>query len=224
MMLRSRAGLAGAALAAALWSCGGGTHAIEKDIASIREQLEQGKFEEAWEALSKDQRESISAADLAMALEADPEGVAALVALLGEAVENPTVEYRARLVLDDGTEILLLLGDGGWTIETPVTTFYGQTTPGEALASFVEAYEAKRWDVLARLMPPQYQTGDDAAILEKDWSESPGKETMDRIVKVLEAHLGDEIVVQGNQASLMYPDGHATLVREAGLWTILDLE
>jgi hypothetical protein len=37
-------------------------------------------------------------------------------------------------------------------------------------------------------------------------------------------HLDDEIVIQANRATLAYPEGQVTFLREGGLWVILDLE
>ena len=116
------------------------------------------------------------------------------------------------------------LVDGRWVLSSPATKFYGQSTPREALASFLKAYAARRWDVIADLVPSKYSVEDDAAVLEKAWSDPEGREVIERLIKIIEEHLDDEIEVQGNRAFLRHPEGQVTFLREGGLWVILDFD
>ena len=43
--------------------------------------------------------------------------------------------------------------DGTWRVVTDVIDWYSQRTPRQAVRSFVRAVEARRWDVLLRLLP-----------------------------------------------------------------------
>jgi hypothetical protein len=207
-----------------LGGCGGSGHGLEADLARMRDHLREGRLGELHAELSRSQAEAVTAGELVSALEDDPELVEELLAMIDRALDDPDVEYRARLTLDDGEEIVLSLVEGTWVFETPVTVFYGQSTPREALTSFVEAYQAGRWDVLATLVPASYQTGDDETVLAESWTDPERKQRVDRLVKVLATHLDDEIVVQGNKAVLTYPEGQVTLLREGGEWVVLDLD
>lgn len=205
-------------------ACSSGVHSVDKDMAALRAGLAGGRYEEVWAGLSKDQRDDVDEAAFVDALSKDPELVEDLVALLDRALEDPTISMSALVTLEDGSVVTLSLVDGKWTIVSPVTTFYGQSTPREALASFIKAFKAQRWDVLAGLVPSKYSAQDDAAVLEKAWGDVPGKEGIERLVKVLEEHVEDEVEMQGNRAVLRYPGGQVTFLREAGRWVILDLD
>lgn len=201
-----------------------GVHTVDRDMAALRASLAQGRYAEAWAGLSGGHRETVDEKAFTEALQNDPGLVEDLVALIDRALEDPEITLSARVTLQDGTEVVLVLVDGSWVIESPVTTFYAQTTPREALESFIKAFRAGRWDVIAGLMPSKYSTDDDAAVLEKAWGDPAGREAIERLIKILEEHLQDEVVVQGNQAVLRYPEGQVTFMREAGRWVILDLD
>lgn len=213
-----------ALLVSTVVSCSAGIHPVDRDLAELREHLEEGRYAEAWEGLAHQQREQVAAEAFARALEKDPGTAESLIALLDQALKDPSITYSARVTFDDGTEVIFVLEEGKWILVSPVTTFYGQSTPREALESFIRAFNASRWDVLADLMPSKYSTEDDAAVLEKAWGDPSGREAMARLVKVIEDHLGDDIDVKGNQAVLRYPEGQVTFMRESGHWVILDLD
>jgi hypothetical protein len=219
--MRAGATIAGVVLLAA---CSAGIHPVDRDLAALRAGLAAGDYEEAWAGLSAQQREILDAEAFRSALEKDPQIVQDLVALIDLALEDPDVSISARLTLDDGRVVLMTLVDGHWVLESPSTTFYGQSTPREALVSFLAAYRAQRWDVLADLVPSKYSVEDDAAVLEKAWSDPEGREIIERLVKIIEEHLDDEIEVQGNRAFLRHPEGQVTFLREGGLWVILDFD
>lgn len=222
MTRRATSVLAVAALAAV--SCSSGVHPVKKDLAALRQTLVAGEYSDLWKGLSASRRAEVDAEAFASMLAKDPEAMEALLAVIDQALENSKITYKARLRLEDGTEVVLVLEGGTWVVETPVTVFYAQSTPREALASFIKAFKARRWDVIAELMPSKYEAEDDAALIEKSWGEPSGREEIERLVKVLEDHMGDAIDVQGNAATLRYPDGQVTFLREAGRWVILDLD
>lgn len=205
-------------------ACSAGVHPVDRDLAALRAGLVDGHYEEAWAGLSAEQREALDAEAFRSALEKDPRIVEELVALIDQALKDPDISISARLTLDDGRIVLMSLIEGQWVLTSPSTTFYGQATPHEALVSFLEAYRAGRWDVLADLVPSKYSVEDDAAVLEKAWSDPEGREVIERLVKIIEEHLDDEIEVQGNRAFLRHPEGQVTFLREGGLWVILDFD
>lgn len=212
------------ACAALVCGCSGAVHTLDTDLAFMKELLEQGRYADVYEALSSQQKKSIEMQQFVDALESDEAAVAGLMEMLDEAMENPDVQYRARITLEDGSEVVLLMVQGQWIIETPITSFYGQGSPREALISFIHAFHASRWDVLATLVPSGAGTEDDAAMLEQLWSDPDTSQHIERLVMVLESHVQDEIAIQGNRATLVYPEGQVTFLRESGKWVILDLE
>ncbi|MBW2260335.1 MAG: hypothetical protein JRG91_00060 [Deltaproteobacteria bacterium] len=212
------------ALAAMLAACSAGVHPVDRDLAALRAGLVGGDFEVAWAGLSAEQREVLDAQAFRNALENDPQIAEDLVALIDQALEDPGVSLSARITLEDGRVVVMSLVEGRWVLESPATTFYGQATPREALVSFLDAFEAERWDVMADLVPSKYSVQDDAAVLEKAWSDPGGREVIERLIKIIDEHLYDEIEVQGNRAFLRHPEGQVTFLREGGLWVILDFD
>lgn len=212
------------ALATMLAACSAGVHPVDRDLAALRAGLVGGDYEEAWAGLSAEQREVLDAQAFRNALEKDPQIAEDLVVLIDQALEDPDVSLSARITLEDGRVVVMSLLEGRWVLESPATTFYGQATPREALASFLKAYKAERWDVMADLVPSKYSVQDDAAVLEKAWSDPEGGEVIERLIKIIDEHLEDEIEVQGNQAFLRHPEGQVTFLREGGLWVILDFD
>ena len=205
-------------------ACSAGVHPVDRDLAALRAGIIAGHYEEAWAGLSAEQREILDAEAFKNALEKDPQIAKDLVALIDKALEDPDVSLSARITLEDGRVVVMSLVEGRWVLESPATTFYGQSSPREALVSFLEAYRAERWDVLADLVPSKYSSEDDAAVLEKAWSDPEGREVIERLIKIIEEHLDDEIEVQGNRAFLRHPEGQVTFLREGGLWMILDFD
>jgi hypothetical protein len=216
--------LAASLIMVAAPGCSAGVHAVDRDLASLRDHLEQGRYQEAWKGLSAEQRDAAAAEAFARTLEQDPAAVEKLIAQIDQMLADPEITYSALVTLEDGTDVVLVLAKDGWVLQSPVTTFYGQSTPREALASFIKAFKAGRWDVLADLVPSKYSTQEDAVVLEKAWGDPAGREVMERLLKVIEDHIDDEFDVKGNQAVLRYPEGQVTFMREGGRWVILDLD
>ncbi len=216
--------LAATMVLASVAGCSGSAPTLRSDLQSLHDALAAGQYDRVYDALDAEQKKTIDAQAFAAALAEDPGLASGLLGLLEEALGKPDVEFRARITLDDGTQVLFVLVDGRWIIASCVTTFYSNSTPEQALESFIDAYHAGRWDVIATLVPSSYSTADDAALLEESWTDPATKVETDRLVKVLEGHIGDEIVIEGNRAILVYPEGQVTFLREGGQWVILDLD
>jgi len=208
----------------ALTACGGASPTLEKDVASLSERISDAAWGEVWDGLSSDQKEQIGRDEFVAAIEGDPVAAEAMGKAMEQAAQDPEPVYRAHLTLDDGSRVVLVLVDGAWIFETPITVFYGQSSPRETLASFIAAFRAGRWDVLARLVPSKYSGEEDAAVLEEAWGTPEGAADVERLIVILEEHVEDEIQVQGNRATLTYPEGQVTFLREGGRWVILDLD
>jgi hypothetical protein len=63
------------------------------------------------------------------------------------------------VVLPGGDEILLVHEAGRWRVDASAIDLYGQSTPRQALAGFIRAYERKRYDILLRYVPDAELSG-----------------------------------------------------------------
>jgi hypothetical protein len=107
-------------------------------------------------------------------------------------------------------------------IDTPVTDFYSQRTPRDALRSFVRAMERRRLDVLPHFVPNEYRRGMDDAHLRRLFEDERAEET-ETLLQNLRAHLEDPIEVTGERAAMPYAERFTVLfVREDGVWKIED--
>ena len=130
---------------------------------------------------------------------------------------------RAVVLLDDGSELWLERARGGYRVVDPLTRFYAQTTPREALASFIRAVERKRWDVVLALMPERERAGLDPAQLGQALEER--REELTRLVALLQTARDNPIEVVGDRATMPYAESYtARFVRENGRWKIEDPE
>lgn len=104
-----------------------------------------------------------------------------------------------------------------------------QSSPLAALESFVQAYRARRWDLVMRFIPDAELEGDGGALTEEKlrtaW-EGTMREEMDRVVANLEealaAGLAPELSENGELATLHFKAMTVSLVREGGVWRIRD--
>ncbi len=138
------------------------------------------------------------------------------------AAEAPAVAPRVAVMLALGEEVPLVLEGGRWRIDGPVGEAWGQGTPRAAVRTFVRAAEARRYDVLLRLVPDRYRAGLTADGLRAFW-EGARKDEHRALLARLRAASGAPIAESGDEARLaVAPDREVLLVREAGRWKILD--
>lgn len=143
----------------------------------------------------------------------------------GKVPANPEIVYRATVRLADGRQFFLLFEDGRWKLDSDLLEFYPANTPQQALASFIKAFESKRWDIVASFMPASYSIGNDEVVLKKYWEEGEFADRIRELVVVLKQHLGDDIMVYEDRAELRFAPGHRVeLVKEAGRWKIREIK
>jgi hypothetical protein len=101
-------------------------------------------------------------------------------------------------------------------------------TPKQALASFVRAYEDRRYDLILRFTPNEALAGEDALDerkLRQAW-EGPQREEIEHTMTLLRAALasGAPIELVGEeQAAMAYGHGRTvSLMLEDGVWKIRD--
>lgn len=177
-----------------------------------------GDAERAYRQLTPQEREGLSEAEFGARLRRDQGEARELAARLARA---PAPHVYARVELDDGSTVELERGPDGFRLRDPLTRYYGQSSPREALRSFIRAVEHQRWDVVLALMPEADRAGLDAARLGSLLR--PRYEELTRTVARLAVHVTAPIEVVGDRATMPYRDSYtARFVREAGLWKLED--
>jgi hypothetical protein len=186
--------------------------------------LESGRTQDAYALLSAEAKRSVSYQAFERMTRDNPGEVRALV----EALKRPTAPpyVTAKVTTPDGESLLLVYEDGAWRVDASAVDLYGQTTPEQAVRSFVRAYENKRYDILLRFVPSAHQEGLNAQKLKQAW-EGEQKAEMDQLASALLVGLeeGGKVELLGERATLAYgTSGTVELVREHGLWKIEDFQ
>src|SRR6478736_3618535 len=200
--------------------------------------LDSGRTRDAYALLSADAKRSVSYEAFERMTRENPAEVRALVEALGRPTAPPYV--TARVTAPDGESLLLVFEDGAWRVDASAVDLYGQTTPEQAVRSFVRAYQNKRYDILMRFVPESHQEGLDEKKLKEAW-EGEQKAEMEQLTSALRLALaepsaqagdgstgpasGARVELLGERATLAYgPSGTVELVREHGLWKIEDFQ
>jgi hypothetical protein len=185
--------------------------------------LGRGDARAAYDLLSADTRAEVSFADFEKRLRENPEEVRALVSSLSRPSEPAYV--TATVTTRDGQVLDLVYENGGWRVTQAAIDLYSQSSPEQAVASFVRALDNKRYDVLLRFVPDGQREGLDADTLKQAW-EGEQKLEMEQIGQGLRAALpGAHFELLGDRATMSYGAGATVeLVREQGLWKIEDFK
>lgn len=194
--------------------------APEATVRELATALRNNDAASAYALMSKDYRREHSLKDFQKQI-ADNKAEARVLA---EALKKPESARRyAEVTLANGMSIQLEQKDGRWLFVTPVVDFYPQGTPREALASFVSAVEAQRWDIVLKLMPEAERGDLDAATLGNNLKSQ--REELERMVALLKASLDSPIEEVADRATMPYGESYTVrFVREDGLWRIEDPE
>jgi hypothetical protein len=135
-----------------------------------------------------------------------------------------SLEVSAEFEYGLGDRMLLVQEDGEWRISSNPLAFYDQSSPRNALRSFLRAYRLERWDVMLRFVPNQYREKMDAAKM-KDQFTGASREQMETMINMLEANVDEAIVERGNDARMSYGDRfNVQFVKEDGAWKLKDLD
>jgi hypothetical protein len=152
-------------------------------------------------------------------------GAAADPVTLGRriAAEAPRVAPRVEVELAAGERVPLVFEGGGWRVDGPVYEAWGQETPRAAIRTFVRALDARRYDVLLRLVPDRLRGGLTPDRLRAFWEDSDA-DAHRRLLAKIRAAVAAPLVESGDEAHAPLPDaGEVRLVREPGGWKIEDL-
>ncbi|HVZ74216.1 MAG TPA: hypothetical protein VHJ20_17675 [Polyangia bacterium] len=179
--------------------------------------VERGDAAAAYALTSADYRARVPLATFAAELQ---DGGAAMRDA-GRALREGRSPPRAEVDLGHGEALGLVEEGGAWRVDGPLEP-WSQRTPRAALRTFVRALEAKRYDVVLRLVPARARPGVTVESLRLYW-EGPSAADNAQLVSRLRAALGSPIVEEGAAARMPYGErDEARLVREDGLWKIED--
>jgi hypothetical protein len=136
--------------------------------------------------------------------------------------EAPRIPPRVEVTLGLGERVPLVLEAGGWRIDGPVDEVWGQGTPRAALRTFVRALDARRYDIVLRLIPDRYRGALSVERLRSFW-EGDGKDEHRAFLERVRAAGTAPLSETGDEARLtLAPAGELILVREGGAWKIED--
>lgn len=136
-----------------------------------------------------------------------------------------SLEVSAEFVYGNlGDKMLLVQEDGRWRVATNPLAFYDQSTPRNALRSFLRAYSLQRWDIMLHFVPNTYREKMDVKKMEAQFT-GPSQEQMQNLMHTLEANVDEPIVERGNDARMSYGDRSTVqFVKEDGAWKLKDLD
>lgn len=119
--------------------------------------IEERRIDDAYRMLSEDARRTVSLEAFRRMVLESPDDVLEMARALSRPAGEP--EVTATVVLPGGDEILLVHEAGRWRVDASAIDLYGQSTPRQALAGFIRAFERKRYDVLLRYVPDAELSG-----------------------------------------------------------------
>lgn len=192
----------------------------EGTVAAFAAALRAGRYEDAYDMMSKSYRRRVPLEEFRRHLRGNPEeareAADALSSPDGPAEEIATVTYA------DGERIEMVREDDRWRIATNIVDFYDQSSPRAALRSFVRAMERERYDVVMRMVPEADLEGMSEDRMREAWA-GENREEIERLIANLRAHLDNPIEQVGDRATMPYGERYtAVLVREDGRWKVED--
>lgn len=135
-----------------------------------------------------------------------------------------SLEVSAEFAYGLGDKMLLVQEGGRWRIATNPLGFYDQSTPRNALRSFLRAYHLQRWDVMLKFVPNAYREKMDVEKMKQQFT-GPSKEPMDNLFMALESSVDEPIIERGNDAKMSYGERfEVRFVKEDGVWKLKDLD
>lgn len=192
-------------------------------LTAYTEAISEGRLEDAYQLLSAESRAELSLEAFKKLVADNPEEVKELLRAAAKEEHPPLI--RAEFETESGQVLVLIYEGGAWRIDQSAINLYDQTEPRAALASFVRAYDKKRYDILLAFVPESQKEGLTAKILKDAW-EGEQRIEIEQMVEGLRAHLAtSQIEITGERATMSFGAGGVVeLVVENGLWKIEDLK
>jgi hypothetical protein len=214
-MTRAAVGLLAALVAA---GCAHAPAAPGDALAAFGQALARGDLRAAYAMTSTDLQRRVPFEAFAAGFQ----GPAADPATLGRRITSEAARLppRVELELATGERVPLLYEGGQWRIDGPIYEAWGQGTPRAAIRTFLRALDARRYDVLLRLVPDRVRGALTAERLRKFWEDSDA-DGHRRLLANLRAAAAAPLVEAGEEAHAPLTDGgEVRLVREPGGWKI----
>jgi hypothetical protein len=207
-------------LIAFLWSCRPPPQGPEAALDAYLDALAQNQLDRAYSLLSSDYKKSHDRAAFERTVVAS------------DAQKNATrlrksahqMELLAEIELPDGEKLPLVREGGEWKFQHDPLDFYPQSTPLEALRSFLRAVENHRYEIALNFVPDRYRATLTADKLRERWEGERKSELLAQL-QAVRTHLGDPLETSGDEARLTVGERkQARLVREGGVWKVESLE
>ena len=200
---------------------GGGAAGPREALRSYALALREGRTSDAYELLSAEAKGRVSLPEFQRMVAENGREIEDISAGLLAPAEVPKV--TATLTSPDGEKLLLVYEGDGWRVDGSALDLYSQESPEVALASFVRAFNNKRYDVLLRFVPESKREGLSAEQLQRAW-EGEQKQQVEQLTQALQASLPNvRVEVLGTRATVAYgAGGTVELVHELGAWRIED--
>lgn len=184
--------------------------------------LKDRDYASAYELMSSSFRGKVSREDYVRMMRDNPKEVDETADRLRGKKGN--LEVTAEFEYGLGDRMLLVQEDGKWRIAANPLGFYDQSTPRNALRSFLRAYYLERWGVMLRFVPNAYREKMDEQKM-KDQFTGASKEQMENLIRTLEANVDEPIIERGNDAKMNYGDRFKVeFTKEDGVWKLKDLD
>jgi hypothetical protein len=202
-------------------ACGGGK-GPSQTLDNYGRALKNRDFGKAYDLMSSSYRSKVSREDYVRMMRDNVREVDETADRLRG--KKGSMEVSAEFEYGYGDKMLLVQEDGRWKIATNPLAFYDQSTPRNALRSFVRAYRLERWDVMLRFVPSTYREKMDAAKMKAQFT-GPSHEQMENLINTIEGNMDEPIIERGNDARMSYGDRFTVqFVKEDGAWKLKDLD
>lgn len=192
--------------------CGGGPGAQGPSpvIERYAGALTRGDGRAAWELLDEDARRGRTVEQHAALMVANTAELGEQGRSLARAAGSDAVSAHARVALQSGETLVLVLEDGAWRIDGGVFDAAGLATPLDAVAAFRRALMRRDLHGIERVLSRQTRA---------EWEEE-----VRRVVESTEDGEDLEVEIQGNRARVRTTGGGSIeLVRESGEWRVVDV-
>jgi hypothetical protein len=202
--------------------CAAGSGAGPREaVRSYALALREGRTQDAYSLLSSEARSRLSLPEFQRMVAENGREIEDISAGLLAPAQVPRV--TATLTSPDGERLLLVYEGDGWHVDGSALDLYSQETPEATVASFVRAFNNKRYDVLLRFVPESKREGLSADQLKQAW-EGEQRQQLEQLTQALRASLPNlRVEVLGTRATVAYgAGGTVELVHELGAWRIED--
>lgn len=202
--------------------CGGPKTEARGALDRYGQALRNKDYEAAYELMSSTFRAKVSREDFVRMMRDNPREVDETARRLDK--QPSRMEISAEFEYGLGDTMRLVQEGGRWAIASNPLAFYDQSSPRDALRSFLRAYRLERWDVMLRFVPDKYREKMDVGKM-KNQFQGANREQMEVLMNMIEANLDEPIEVKGNEARMSYGERYEVkFVKEDGAWKIKDFD